>query len=386
MSPAEFDLDTFDHEAFLADLRALRDEVEAAIDESDVAHLKKIERWGRVATAVGLATAWMGPNPVSAVALALGRSTRWGLMHHCGHRGYDKAPGVPARYTSKVFARGWRRMVDWPDWMVPEAWIYEHNILHHQYTSEARDPDLIERNASYVRDSWLPMPLRRLAVAGLALTWKPVYYAPNTLRVWLSRHDPRGGEEPPAPWGAFLWRCVAPYAAMQFVAMPMAYGLLGPLAVASALCNSLAAEALTNLHTFVVVGPNHAGDDLYRFDDRPASKGEFYVRQVIGSVNYRTGGDLNDWLHMWLNYQIEHHLMPDVTMRAYQRMQPKVRALCERHGLPYVQASVFARFRKMARVFTGEETMRRVPPRARRRARPAADGYSSSLVMETSEA
>jgi hypothetical protein len=38
----------------------------------------------------------------------LGRSTRWLLMHHVGHRGYDKVPGVPAKYTSKVFARGWR--------------------------------------------------------------------------------------------------------------------------------------------------------------------------------------------------------------------------------------------------------------------------------------
>jgi fatty acid desaturase len=368
MSSAVHDFDAIDPDAFLRDVRALRVEIEAEITEADGAHLQKLERWGRAATAVGLATAWMGPNPVSAVALALGRSTRWGLMHHCGHRGYDKVPNMPARYTSKVFARGWRRMVDWPDWMIPEAWIYEHNILHHQYTGELRDPDLIERNADYIRDSNLPMWLRRLAVVGLSVSWKPVYYAPNTLRVWLGRHEGRNGDEPDAPWSTFLGRCVLPYAAVQFVALPALFTPLGPLAVLSAVCNSVAAEALTNLQTFVVVGPNHAGDDLYRFEDRPTSKAEFFWRQVVGSVNYRTGGDVNDWLHMWLNYQIEHHLFPDVPIAALQRAQPRVKALCEKHGVPYAQQSVFTRFRKMVRIFTGEETMRRAPPRPRARA------------------
>jgi hypothetical protein len=105
-------------------LRALRTEIDASLTEADADHLRKIERWGRACTAVGLATAWMGPNPVSAVGLALGRSTRWALMHHCGHRGYDKVPNAPKRYHSKVFARGWRRLVDWPDWMIPAAWAF----------------------------------------------------------------------------------------------------------------------------------------------------------------------------------------------------------------------------------------------------------------------
>ena len=120
-------------------------------------------RLGRAATALGLATCWIAPNPLSAAALSFGRSTRWLLMHHIGHRGYDKVPGVPARYTSKVFARGRRRFVDWADWMIPEAWIYEHNVLHHSHTGEDRDPDLIERNAETLRSSNLPMAARYAA-------------------------------------------------------------------------------------------------------------------------------------------------------------------------------------------------------------------------------
>src|SRR5262249_59381478 len=99
------------------------------------------------------------------------------------------------------------------------------------------------------------------------------------------------------------------------------------------------------------------GADVQRSDGPPASRGEFYVRQVVGSVNYRTGGDLNDYAHLWLNYQIEHHLFPDMPMLAYRRVQPKVKALCARFGVPYLQEPVGRRFAKMARVFVGRARM-----------------------------
>ncbi|MBL8604742.1 MAG: fatty acid desaturase [Myxococcales bacterium] len=345
------------------EVRALRAEVDASLGPDDLAHLKKIEGWGRIATTVGLATAWIAPNPLSAVALSLGRSTRWLLMHHCGHRGYDKVPGVEARYTSEVFAQGPRRWRDWPDWMLPAAWNYEHNILHHHHTGERRDPDLIERNVAWLNRPEVPRALRWALLGALGFTWKASYYAPNTLRVWLHRHDPKGAR--PSTTRAqrvkmLLRESYGPYIARRFVGLPLAYLPLGPWAMFSALCNSVMGEALSNFHTFFVVGPNHTGDDLYRFDDRPQSKDEYLARQIIGSVNYRTGGDLNDYAHLWLNYQIEHHVFPDIPMLKYRQVQPKVRALCEKYGLPYVQAPVWQRFRKMAEVFVGSQTMRRM--------------------------
>jgi fatty acid desaturase len=148
----------------------------------------------------------------------------------------------------------------------------------------------------------------------------------------------------------------------------------GPLAAASALVNSVAAEALSNVHTFFVIGPNHTGDDLYRFDDRPPSRGAGYVRQVIASANYRTGSDVVDFVHMWLNYQIEHHVFPDLPMRQYQLVQPKLRAICEKHGVPYVQEGVFRRVKKLVDVFVGKTKMRRAgPPEAWTREAVAAE-------------
>ena len=119
----DFDPTAVDCAGFVRELGELRRELEAGLGADDIAHLRKLERWGRSCTAIGLATAGIAPNPLSAVALALGRGTRWMIMHHIGHRGYDKVPGIPARYTSKQFARGLRRYVDWMDWVTPEAWV-----------------------------------------------------------------------------------------------------------------------------------------------------------------------------------------------------------------------------------------------------------------------
>ena len=143
----DFDISSVDVEGFLRELKALREQVDASLGEADAAHLRKIERWGRTATLLGAATCWIAPNPFSAAALSVGRSTRWLLMHHVGHRGYDRVPGLPASRTGKGFAKGRRRYLDWLDWMLPEAWVFEHNVLHHSHTGEDADPDLLERNA-----------------------------------------------------------------------------------------------------------------------------------------------------------------------------------------------------------------------------------------------
>lgn len=348
-----------DVDAFLADLQVLRETVQASLGPEDVAHLRKIERIGRFSSALGYATAWLGPNPVSMVGLAFGRSTRWLLMHHIGHRGYDKVPEIPARYTSRVFARGSRRFLDWADWMLPEAWCYEHNVLHHGFTGELKDPDLIEQNTEWVHALRVPVATKYALMGLLSITWKASYYAPNTLAM-LRKRD--GKEE---SWWALLRSCYLPYAGLTFGLLPLSFAWLGPIAVGSALINSVAAEALCNLHTFVVVGPNHTGDDLYRFDDKPASKGEAMLRQVLGSVNYPTGTEWVDYAHLWLNYQIEHHLFPDLPMLKYRAVAPEVRAICAKHGIPYVQENVFTRVRKMLSVAVGTSRMKRFVRHAR---------------------
>jgi fatty acid desaturase len=60
---------------------------------------------------------------------------------------------------------------------------------------------------------------------------------------------------------------------------------------------------------------------------------------------------------MWLNYQIEHHVWPKLTMLGYQRVQPKLKALCDTYGVPYIQQSVWTRLRRTFEVMLGDNAM-----------------------------
>jgi len=368
-------------DAFARELDELQARVRESAGDEDLRHLRKIEAWGRVAALLGYATSWIAPNPLSIFAIAFGRFVRWtAVAHPVCHRGYDRCAAVPDSRRGSVFARGRRRLLDWFDWIHPDAWHEEHNVQHHYRLNETADPDLVERNLKWLRESRMPRWLRLAMVPLFAISWKFVYYAPSTLEA-LERAEARRDRRPEIKtveqllaerWstsglGSFiprmssrLWlRCFLPYLMVYFVAIPALASPLGWWAVVSVLINSVLAEFVTNAHAFVTIVPNHAGEDLYSFEGRTRSRGEFYLRQIVGSTNYRCGGDLNDVMHGWLNYQIEHHLWPDMSLLQYRRAQPEVKAICERHGVPYVQESVWLRCKKAVAIIVGDASMRR---------------------------
>ena len=174
----------------------------------------------------------------------------------------------------------------------------------------------------------------------------------------------------------FFVRVLGPYFTRQFILFPALFGMaFGKYAFYNSLISLVLAEILTNVHSFIVIVTNHAGDDLYRFDRHcVARSATYYMRQVTSSVNYRTGNgygkpchgflaDLNDFHHGWLNYQIEHHVWPDLSMLSYQKAAPLLRAICEKHGVPYVQQSVFKRLTKTVDIMVGHTSMRKYPTR-----------------------
>jgi fatty acid desaturase len=296
---------------------------------------------------------------------------RWTMIgHHVLHGGYSKNQG---RYHRWTFAKGlFRRVFDWLDWMLPEAWNIEHNKLHHYKLGEEGDPDLVERNLEFIRGQ------RRAGAPGFwcytqialsAATWKWFYYAPNVLKeqersemetrglkktIWAHlKNEPatfleiaKGVVRGNLTMFFEITRVLAPYFIMMFVLVPLAsYLILGHWQ--TAFYSVLLAEILTNFHSFSIIVPNHAGRDIYKFDTPvDARSDEFYLRAVIGSTNFHTGSDFGepgsfiancvDFVHGWLNYQIEHHMFPDMSMLQYQKAAPRIREICKKHGVPYV--------------------------------------------------
>ncbi|MBN2825398.1 MAG: fatty acid desaturase [Campylobacterales bacterium] len=356
--------------------------------QEDFKHLLKLERWGRASSAFGfllligasyleMTTHTLNPFAfwslliVASIFIGVGNVSRWAnVAHPVLHGAYDKVPNIPHRYTKAGFASGRRRIVDWLDWIKPSAWVYEHNTMHHYHLGEDDDPDNVEKNMLWLTTSKVPMWARYLFVFIFAGTWKLTYYAPNTLRILQNKERRKKGLEPIkqyqiSPWkphGYELWQhYILPYFLLKFVAIPLLfYPIFGWAGVANALIVILMAEYVANIHSFLVIVPNHSAEDIYRFEEPHKSQGEFYLRQIMGSVNYNTCSDLIDFGHGWLNYQIEHHLFPNLPLSQYQKMQPIVKEICAKHNLEYRQESVFKRMWMTIELMVGKTKLLRV--------------------------
>ena len=75
----------------------------------------------------------------------------------------------------------------------------------------------------------------------------------------------------------------------------------------------------------------------------PGMKLDFLRRQVMVSRNVR-GNSVVDWAMGGLNYQIEHHLFPNMPRCNLRRAQPLVRAHCERVGVDYLEVSLWTSY------------------------------------------
>ena len=265
----------------------------------------------------------------------------------------------------------------------------EHNNRHHYNLSELDDPDLVENNLQYLRKMDVPLSCKYVMVGFFMATWKWFYYAPNTykeLKLARLRREgkplPEGctpedsvtmksivmGENPFYSATEFFSIVIGPYFLIHFFIPPLPFLALGHylgmgnLLYTNAVMNLFCAEILTNFHGFIAVVTNHAGDDMYRFRKgcRPFS-GSFYLRQVLASVDFAMGTDMVDFLHGYLNYQIEHHMWPNLSMLSYQKSAPLVREICEKHGVPYIKESVFWRLKKTVDIMVGNASMKWFP-------------------------
>ena len=153
-------------------------------------------------------------------------------------------------------------------------------------------------------------------------------HAPYTLPVALL--DIKEGQKYKTGPIDFLRRCMGPYLLIRFFLLPAPLLLISrmlgtslPL-YATAVANLALADAVSNIHSFIIIATNHCGDDMYKFDRSVTPRsGSFYMRAITSSSNFRTSNgidpktglarrvhgnmaDLNDFMHGWLNLSLIH--------------------------------------------------------------------------------
>ncbi len=104
----------------------------------------------------------------------------------------------------------------------------------------------------------------------------------------------------------------------------------------AAIAAYLTMSCLSSLMTASVFIPNHIGMRRLQAGDSLS-----YLEQQITTTRNITNPRLLDFYYGGLNSQIEHHLFPRVAHHRYRAMRPIVRAFCEKHQIPYQEASLY---------------------------------------------
>jgi fatty acid desaturase len=109
---------------------------------------------------------------------------------------------------------------------------------------------------------------------------------------------------------------------------------------------NVVANALRNVWSFVVIVCGHFADGAEKFAPsvlQNETKPEWYLRQMLGTANFRAGKVLA-FMSGNLCYQIEHHLYPDLPSNRYREIAERVRALCATYDLPYTTGPLHRQF------------------------------------------
>jgi fatty acid desaturase len=103
-------------------------------------------------------------------------------------------------------------------------------------------------------------------------------------------------------------------------------------------------QCLFGLYMGSIFAPNHKGMPTLTGAERP----DFLRRQVLTSRNVR-GGWFTDIALGGLNYQIEHHLFPNMPSPQLRKAQPIVRGYCQELNVGYLETGLIRSYRQALR-------------------------------------
>uniref|UniRef100_A0A8C9X365 acyl-CoA (8-3)-desaturase n=1 Tax=Sander lucioperca TaxID=283035 RepID=A0A8C9X365_SANLU len=139
----------------------------------------------------------------------------------------------------------------------------------------------------------------------------PVYFNIQIIHTMISRRK----------WVDLAWS-LSYYLRYLCCSIPM-FGLFGSVVFISFI-------RILESHGFVwVTQMNHLPMDI----DHEKNQ-DWLSMQLQATCNIKQSL-FNDWFSGHLNFQIEHHLFPTMPRHNYHLVAPLVRALCEKHGIPY---------------------------------------------------
>ncbi|MEA3193962.1 MAG: NADPH-dependent stearoyl-CoA 9-desaturase [Betaproteobacteria bacterium] len=337
-APAQLDLD-----ALAEELDAIRADVEADLGERDARYIRRVIRAQRLLEIGGRALLLRPRKKRNLIAgttlLTLSKVLEnMEIGHNVMHGQYDWM-GDPV-----INSTTW----EWDAASTAKSWKYSHNYQHHTYTNiVGKDRDL---GYSAMRvdpeQPWHPVyllqPIYGVLMA-FTFEWGIALYDMELDAV----KDGRKSKEQARHEFKQFGRKAAKQVTKDYVLFPALAGRNARRTAAAVLVSNLTRSLW--VHTIVFMG--HIPDGAETFTEERLDgecRGGWYHRQLIGSCNLEG----TPFFHLMtgnLSHQIEHHLYPDIPASRYAELAPRVRAVCEKHGLPYNTGRLGRQYLSVAR-------------------------------------
>ena len=223
---------------------------------------------------------------------------------------------------------------EWDNSCPSSGWKHSHNFVHHKYTNVlGMDNDVGYGILRVTRDKkWTPVtltqPIQNVILASL-FQWAVAFYDVELGAVVAGKKK----WEVAKPQFIEVLEKGGRQLLKDYALFPL---LAGPRWAEVAKGNAVA-NLVRNVWAYAVIFCGHFPDDAETFTKdqyKNENKAEWYLRQMLGSANFH-GGFILSVLSGNLNYQIEHHLYPDMPSNRLAAISKQVKEICRDYDLPY---------------------------------------------------
>ena len=241
---------------------------------------------------------------------------------------------------------------DWDIVCPAPLWQHSHNYLHHTYTNiVGRDHD-VGYHLIRVTDEqpWVPDDRNNMAktiVLALGFEWAVAFH---DIQISAEEYtDSPEFDDIMQAKSQALFSKIARQVGKDYIALPAVTGLFfGKRSALSTFSGNFVANITRNVWTWAVIFCGHFTEQAYIYTqlEEDETKGEWYVRQILGSSNIEG----KKWFHILtgnLSHQIEHHIFPDMPANHYTRIAPQVQAICQKYGLSYNTGNFGRQFKQV---------------------------------------
>ena len=325
-----------DIDALGDELDTIRRDIEESLGEKDAAYIRRTITIQRTVDAaarlvIGCSrsrTGWL----VGTAALAFAKSVEnMEIGHNVSHGQWDWMN------DPEIHSSTW----EWDMVAVSSQWRYSHNYRHHVFSNVVgMDDDLGFGVMRVTRDEkWrlvhLLQPLRNILLA-VVFEWGIALHGIHAER------DRTADPGKLAQARSALVGKIGRQALKDYVLFPA----LNRSRWRRTLAATMTANLIRNIWAYVVIFCGHFPDGAEKFTAdvvNNETRADWYLRQMLGAANFKAGPLLR-FLSGNLCYQIEHHLFPDLPSNRYAEIAVRVRAQCDKYGLPYTTGSLVRQY------------------------------------------